>query len=86
VKQIADAVEVGNRTPWDICLADATELTENHSIQNRVSLKKIFHIKLGLRYVKIFSFDSVYLTTIITLPADYVKKNKDICQLLSLTR
>jgi hypothetical protein len=40
VKQIADAVEVRNRTPWDICLADATELTENHSIHNRVSLKK----------------------------------------------
>jgi hypothetical protein len=40
VKQIAGAVEVRNRTPWDICLADAAELTENHSILNRFSLKK----------------------------------------------
>jgi len=40
VKPIADAVEVRNRTPWDICLPDATELTENPSIQNRFSLKK----------------------------------------------
>jgi hypothetical protein len=85
VKQIADAIEVRNRTPWDIRLADATELTENHSIQNRVSLKKS-STSNKITIPENFYLNCVYLATIITLPTGYVKKNNDICQLLSLTR